>query len=113
MPAPGVTFHPCRVDVFTLNHYIAALMELLLLLSALLSTLTGAISGVRAPEVQRHQTSVQAALVSAPLAAARQTAQVRPSQPALTLVAIARVPAGWAAWAVSAAVPLYADRLRE
>ena len=89
-------------------------MELLLFLSALLSALTGAISGVRAPEAQVHQAYVAGA----------QTAAAR-AVPARAVRAHLALAAGWQSPATAtlhtvqvgpalfAAIPLYLDKPRE
>jgi hypothetical protein len=89
-------------------------MELLLFLSALLSALTGAISGVRAPEVQAHQAYVAAARTAVTRAA--------PARIAQTYLALA---GGWqspaadilhgvhAGAALFAPIPRYLDKPRE
>ena len=86
-------------------------MELLLILSAMLSAVTGAFSGVRGPEAGVHQaeSSVGAQLVASVIEeTVAQLVPVIPQNdapstdvPALPVLAIA------------AAIPLYADRLIE
>lgn len=83
-------------------------MNLLLLLSALLSALTGAVSSGRAPTVAHA--AVAAASIRAEVAGTARSIASRPLQPlpelrtvALSLVAVAASPA----------VPLYASRRRE
>ncbi|MFA6115573.1 MAG: hypothetical protein WC729_16350 [Sphingomonas sp.] len=87
-------------------------MELLLILSALLSALTGAISGVRTPEVRLHQAVVGASTVqaSAPTAArvaARPIVQAMPTLVAASSFGIET------AFALDTVIPLYAERRRE
>ena len=89
-------------------------MELLLFLSAILSALTGAISGVRAPEAQVHQAYVAGAQTAA--------AQAMPARAVRAHLALA---GGWQSPAASifhnvhagpalfAAIPLYLDKPRE
>jgi len=91
-------------------------MELLLFLSAILSALTGAISGVRAPETQIHQ-----ACVATSRTCAVASGHVAPTQRVRTYLALA---SGWtppsrqaySAIRVSPAgivsMPLYLDKLR-
>jgi hypothetical protein len=86
-------------------------MELLLILSAMLSAVTGAFSGVRGPEARLHQAE---AAVGAQLVASAIEQQAPAERPA-------RPPAGppstevepLPAFAVAPAAPLYADRLIE
>lgn len=88
-------------------------MELLLILTALLSALTGAISGVRAPEVRLHQSVVEAssaARTSAPATvrvAARPIVQAVPTLVATSFFGVEPV------FALDAVIPLYAERRRE
>ena len=89
-------------------------MELLLFLSALLSALTGAISGVRAPEAQVHQAYVAGA----------QTAAAQ-AMPARTVRAHLALAGGWQSPVAATfhsihvgpvlfdAIPLYLDKPRE
>ena len=92
-------------------------MELLLFLSALLTALTGAISGVRAPEAQVHQAC--GTTVGAPASATARAAPIRSVRTWLTLARGLTSPAarslhtGDAAPALFAAIPLYLDKPRE
>jgi hypothetical protein len=92
-------------------------MELLLFLSALLSALTGAISGVRAPETQVHQTCGAAAVAHA--AAAAQAAPTRAVRSWLALAGGWQSPVVRLCGAVKtspalfAAIPRYLDKPRE
>jgi hypothetical protein len=87
-------------------------MELLLILSALLSALTGAISGVRAPEVRLHQAVVEASAVqaSAPTAARVAARPIIQAMPKLVATASFGVRA---VFALDTVIPLYAERRRE
>lgn len=98
------------MDLGRRRHYVARAMELLLILSALLSAATGAFTGTRAPEAgQRHEAAAvavaqAAAAVVAPAATA---APDRPStvRPARAAPAPADAPA--------MAPPLATERLIE
>jgi hypothetical protein len=84
-------------------------MEFLLLLSAMLTALTGAITGVRAPEVPVQQ--VAGAARVAQVAEKLAETAVRPSSPV-----VATLPDFEAIYLTASPrsdVPLYADRLRE
>jgi hypothetical protein len=91
-------------------------MELLLFLSALLTALTGAISGARAPEAQMHQACGAVAAVHA--AAAVRATPARPVRTYLALVpgvesrAVKAVPPLSVAPALFAAIPRYLDKPR-
>ena len=92
-------------------------MELLLFLSALLSALTGAISGVRAPEMQVHQ--------ACGTAAAAQTVTAAHAVPTRAVRSWLALAGGWqspvvrlygavaASPALFAAIPRYLDKPRE
>ena len=92
-------------------------MELLLFLSALLSALTGAISGVRAPDMRVHQACGAAATAQAVTAA-----QAIPTRSVRSWLVLAD---GWQSPAAGilhtvyvgpaffAAIPLYLDKPRE
>ena len=92
-------------------------MELLLFLSALLSALTGAISGVRAPEMQVHRSCGSA--VAAQTITVAQIAPARAIRGWLALAdawkspAAAIYPAVAARPALFAAIPRYLDKPRE
>ena len=87
-------------------------MEFLLILSAMLSAVTGAFGGVRAPEARlHHETQAEAVQAAAPAAlAAAPIALVRAAVPTYRPRA-----AHFAApsFRLAASIPLYADRLIE
>jgi len=84
-------------------------LELLLILSALLSALTGA-TGTRAPGVELHRA---AAVVRATARVARSCSSVlRPANTVAGLVALSRAPE-FTGFALVPANPLYAGRRRE
>jgi hypothetical protein len=91
-------------------HYIPRQMNLLLILSALLSALTGAISGVRAPAAQYQAVQARAVQASAPRAVRTTPTVVAAALPSLRVLAAAALPAGFA---LTALAPLYMDRRRE
>lgn len=82
-------------------------VNLLLLLSALLSALTGVSAAARAPEVQAVATQRQADVV-----VARRVAVMRPVQALPTPMARLAAPVA-KAWSLVPAAPLYASRRRE
>jgi hypothetical protein len=84
-------------------------MEFLLILSAMLSAVTGAISGARAPEARPHH--AQAVQILAPVRreAARSVAAVVPRAAPVVAQAYVALPH----FALAASIPLYADRLIE
>ena len=92
-------------------------MQLLLFISALLSALTGAISGVRAPEAQFHQSA--GALAGAQASVTAQVASVRQARSYLALVteprfaATVTVPLFSPDLAIFAPVPLYLSKPRK
>ena len=86
-------------------------MEFLLILSAMLSAVTGAFSGVRGPEVGVHQaeSSVGAQLIASVVEdRVAQLAPVIPPNDAAT-TEVHPLPL----FAIAASIPLYADRLIE
>lgn len=98
------------MDLRAARHYVAGAMEFLLILSAMLSAVTGAISGVRAPEPRLHH----AAAVQAEAPCLKQVQRVA-RRPAPVANAMPRVAAVFAApsFDLTPANPLYADRLIE
>jgi hypothetical protein len=92
-------------------------MQLLLFISALLSALTGAISGVRAPEAQFHQSA--GAIAGAQASVTAQVASVRQVRSYLALVTEPRfavtvaMPPVSPNLAIFAPVPLYLSKPRE
>lgn len=88
----------------------AGRVNLLLLLSALLSALTGGASAMRAPTAA-HAVASAASAVQAEVRAARVAS--RPQPPRWTLAAVAGPFAPVAARVVAAGQPLYASRRRE
>lgn len=99
------------MDLGAPRHYVATAMEFLLILSAVLSAVTGAFTGTRAPDVRPHQ-EASARIVAAvePVATVARSAIQAPAliPAAARIVADAR-PAPLPA----ASIPLYADRLIE
>lgn len=98
------------MDVGASRHYVARAMEFLLILSAMLSAVTGAISGVRAPEPRLHH----AAAVQAEAPCLKQVQRVA-QLPVPVANEVPRIAAVFAApsFDIEAAIPLYADRLIE
>jgi hypothetical protein len=88
--------------------YVAPAMELLLILSAMLSAVTGAISGVRAPEPRLHHAQAAHAVAPAQREAAERIVATAP-----TAHPVAAQPDAPPAFALPASIPLYADRLIE
>jgi hypothetical protein len=89
-------------------------MEFLLILSAVLSAITGAFSGVRAPEVRLHHAATATAQAATPvLPCARVAAPAARPAPARSIFALLAEVRPLPLFALTSAVPLYADRLIE
>ncbi|OYY79221.1 MAG: hypothetical protein B7Y43_01955 [Sphingomonas sp. 28-62-20] len=87
-------------------------MELLLILSALLSALTGVTAGMSTPEVRLHQSVAPAAIATAAAQSAGQHIARQIAQDLPTLSVSASVSPG-KGYALRPATPLYLARLRE
>lgn len=97
------------VDACACSPYGRTAMNLLLLLSALLSALTGGASAMRAPAAA-HAVAVAAAVAEAQAVPARIAARPVQALPRVRQVTATAAPA---AFALAAIVPLYASRRRE
>ena len=86
-------------------------MELLLILSAMLSAVTGAFSGVGGPEARVHQAEAAVGAQVVAVAMEEVAGQAVPSRPADAppTAEVLALPL----FALAAAIPLYADRLIE
>ena len=96
------------MDCFAHAPYVLARMNLLLLLSALLSALTGIGGSVRSPDVAQAvagQSVVAAATTARRMVPTHRPANVVPSAPRIADMA--------AAWSLSPTHPLWAARRRE
>jgi hypothetical protein len=103
-------FQRQTMDLRRSLHYVAGAMEFLLILSAMLSAVTGAFSAVCAPEARpHHAAAVQA---EAPCLKEVQNVARREAPAAADLPRIAAIFAP-PSLAVVASAPLYADRLIE
>lgn len=88
-------------------------MELLLLLTALLSALSGAAVQARAGEARTHQVVAAAEQVVPRLVAVRVRAPARPLAIAPVVEDARRIASPVRLFSIAAAAPLYATRLRE
>jgi len=105
----GRIFQRRTMDLRPLRHYVAGAMEFLLILSAMLSAVTGAFAGVRAPEARLHH----AAAVQAEAPCLEQAQQVARREPPAA-ADLPRIAAIFAPPSFKvASIPLYADRLIE
>jgi len=95
------------MDLGARRYYVAAAMNFLLILSALLSAVTGAFSGARAPEPRPHHIAVARAETPCPERLVRMArAEIPATRDARR---IARIFAA-AAFDLRPSVPAYADR---
>ena len=100
--------HASPVDARRRSHYAGRAMNLLLLLSALLSALTGVGSAVRAPAAAQA-VSAQVTAAAAQVRAVRVAQRPQPGRPTLAMVrSVAALPVP-----ITAFAPLYASRRRE
>jgi hypothetical protein len=83
-------------------------MELLLILSAMLSAVTGAFTGAGAPEARLHQAEARVGAQIAVRAVEQQADEARPARPADAPPSTEVRPLP--SFALVAAAPLYADR---
>ena len=99
------------MDLGPSAYYVAFSMELLLILSAMLSAVTGAFTGVRGPEAQVHRTEAAVGAQLAASAVQQEAREASPPRPAASLppTEVRPLPA----FAIVAAAPLSTDRLIE
>ena len=99
------------MDLGRQRHYVARAMNFLLVLSAVLSAVTGAFAGARAPDARLHQEAsaqvVSVARASATVAVPAARIEAAPARLAPVRIALRPV------FALAASAPLYADRLIE
>ena len=99
------------MDLGARRHYVAPAMEFLLILSAMLSAVTGAFTGARAPEPRLHHQAAQVVAVAEPSAEAAVVAErIAAALPALRARA---APAEFRPFALAAPAALFAVRLLE
>lgn len=98
------------MDLGASRHYVAPAMEFLLILSAMLSAVTGAFTGGRAPEARPHHAAASAEVAMVAQPAAVSPARIRIAAPDSFSPAplLDSHPAVFLAPPASA--PLYADR---
>ncbi|HYI63997.1 MAG TPA: hypothetical protein VEW71_03840 [Allosphingosinicella sp.] len=99
------------MDLGARRPYVAPAMEFLLILSAILSAVTGAFSGVSGPEARTHQAEVSLSAERAAPAAREAATGIDLAVPQVGPL-LAEVDAS-PVFALAAMVPLYADRLIE
>jgi hypothetical protein len=98
------------MDLRARRHYVAAAMNFLLILSAMLSAVTGAFGGARAPETRPHLAAVAQAETPCPDRMVRQAqAEIPATRDGPRIAAIFAA----AAFDLRPSVPAYADRLIE
>lgn len=99
------------MDLGARGHYVPRAMELLLILSAMLSAVTGAFTGARAPEPRLHHPAAQIVAVAEPRA--ETAVVVRRSESELPGIALLAALAEAPGFAIAAPAPLFAVRLNE
>jgi hypothetical protein len=100
------------MDLGAPRHYVAPAMEFLLVLSALLSAVTGAFTGARPHEARLHHAATAQSVAAAEPAAKVAVPAARIAAPA-PRIAAPTIADAEPVLAPPAAVPLYADRLIE
>ena len=99
------------MDLGAPGHYVARAMEFLLILSAMLSAVTGAFTGARAPEARLHHQAAQIVAVAEPSAETAVVAErVAAVSPAIGALA---APPALRAFAIAAPAALLTVRLIE
>lgn len=99
------------MDLGARRHYVAPAMEFLLILSAMLSAVTGAFTGARAPEPRLHHQAAQVVAVAEPSAVTAVRAE-RIAAALLPIDAPAALPE-FRPFALAVPAPLFAVRLLE
>jgi len=99
------------MDLDRSGHYVRPAMELLLILSAMLSAVTGAFSGTRGPEGRIHEAETIVGARLLVVVAEEEVARTTPAAPddAAPSTEVRPLPD----FALADAIPIYADRLLE
>lgn len=99
------------MDLGAPGHYVARAMEFLLILSAMLSAVTGAFTGARAPEARLHHQAAQIVAVAEPSAETAVVAERVAA--ALPAIGALEAPPALSAFAIAAPAALLTVRLIE